>query len=212
MPSQSWRLEGANREWKAAWCSVQGLLYALFLLLCTLFLLADQDSSCCNYVLRTADLYAPILFVTTSWGNIREAAISVWSATTLRLFCYYFTLYHYYCNYFFNYLHYSKIKSRISGWNSLHTTSQQHHPSRGMLFVACRSGVDSIWDHQHVFSHNRARIFRAVRRVGTTDVCKPSGTHGWMKLIAQVINGLGNQRPLVLPHVVRKSKILTNLQ
>ncbi len=77
MPAQLQRLEGAHREWKAAGCSVRGLLYALFLLLCTLFLLADQDSSCCNYVLRTADLYAPILFVTTSLGNIREAAIAV---------------------------------------------------------------------------------------------------------------------------------------
>ena len=153
-----------------------------------------------------------MLCIRTSLGSIRDVANAVWSTPNVLQMCYYFTLCHYYCNYLFNYLHYSKIKSRISGWNSLHTTSQQHHPSRGKLFVACRSGVDSIWDHQHVFSHNRARIFRAVCWVGTTDVCKPSGTHGWTKLIAQVINGLRNQRPLVLPDVVCKSKILTNLQ
>ena len=50
----------------------------------------------------TADLYALILFVTTSPGNIREAAIAVWSAKTVPFLCYYFTLYHYYCNDFFN--------------------------------------------------------------------------------------------------------------
>ena len=33
-----------------------------------------------------------------------------------------------------------------------------------------------------------------------------------MKLIAHVINGLGNRCPLVLPYVICKSKILTNLQ
>ncbi len=32
------------------------------------------------------------------------------------------------------------------------------------------------------------------------------------KLITQLINRLGNQCPLVLPHVVQQSKILTNLQ
>ena len=144
MPSQSWRLEGANREWKAAWCSVQVLLFELFLLLCTLFLLADQDSSCCNYVLRTADLYASILIVTTSLGNIREAAIAVWSTKTVRLFCYFFTLCHYYCNYFFNYLHYSKTKNRFLGWNSLQITGQCHHPGPCYRLLWLPSD-DSTW-------------------------------------------------------------------
>ena len=85
-----------------------------------------------------------------------------------------------------------------------------HHG--GTLLVASGSGVDSIGYHQDYFSHNRAGIGRAVLWVRTTDVWKPSGTHGRTKLIAQVINGLGNQGPLVLPHVVCKYKILTNLQ
>ncbi len=80
MPAQLHRLEGAYREEKAAWCSVPGLLYALLLLLCTLFFLADQDCGCCKYVLRTADLFKLILCVRTSLGDIREAAIAVWSA------------------------------------------------------------------------------------------------------------------------------------
>jgi hypothetical protein len=82
----------------------------------------------------------------------------------------------------------------------------------GTLFVASSSSVDSILDHQDAFSQNKAGNIRAVLWVGTTDVWKPSDTHGRTKLIAQVIKELCNQRPLVLPHVIRKSKILTNLQ
>ena len=63
--------------------------------------------------------------------NIREAAIAVWSAQTVPLICYYFSLYHYYSNYVFNYLHYCKTKSHTWGWNSLHITVQSHYPSRG---------------------------------------------------------------------------------
>jgi hypothetical protein len=95
MPAQLHRLEGAYREGKAAWCSVPGLLYTLFLLLCTLFFLAVQDCGCCKYALRTADLCKLILCVTTSLGNIKEAAIAVWSAQNVP-FCaiilHYFTI------------------------------------------------------------------------------------------------------------------------
>ena len=81
------------------------------------------------------------------------------------------------------------------------------------VFAASSSGIVSSIDHQGAFSHNKADICHTVLlSVHTTDVGKPPGTHGWTKLIAQVINGLGNQRPLVLPHVVSESKILTNLQ
>ncbi len=84
-----------------------------------------------------------------------------------------------------------------------------HHG--GTLLVASSSSVDSILDHEDAFCQNRAGNIRAVLWVGTTDVWKPSGTHDRTKLISRVINGLGNQRPLVLPQVIRKSKILTNL-
>jgi hypothetical protein len=83
---------------------------------------------------------------------------------------------------------------------------------RRTVFAASSSSVDSIINHKGASSHNKANIGHTVLpSVYTTDVGKPTGTHGRTKLIAQVINGLGNQRPLVLPHVVCKSKILTNL-
>jgi hypothetical protein len=44
-----------------------------------------------------------------------------------------------------------------------------------------------------------------------TDVGKPACAHGRTKLIAQVINGFGNSRPFVLPHVICKAKILMHL-
>ena len=137
MPAQLHRLEGAHTEWKAAWESVPALLYALFFLLYTLFVLADQDCGRCKCVLGTAFLCIPILCVTTSLWNIREAANAVWSAQTVLLICYYFALCHYYCNYSFNYTHYSKTKSRFWGWNSLQITGQSHHPSRGNTDYIC---------------------------------------------------------------------------
>jgi len=219
MPSQSWRLEGANREWKAAWCSVQVLLFELFLLLCTLFLLADQDSSCCNYVLRTTDLYAMILFVTTSSGNIKEAAIMCHCRLKRQnssVFVLLFYIISLLLQLFFQLFALFQNKKSLFGLEfiadnrPIALSNSEHH--WGTLFVASRSGVDSILDHQDAFSHNRASICSVVLWVRTTDVWKPSGTHGRTKLIAQVINGLGNQGPLVLPHVVCKYKILTNLQ
>ncbi len=47
--------------------------------------------------------------------------------------------------------------------------------------------------------------------MSVTDVGKPACAHGRMKLIAQVINGFGNSRPFVLPHVICKAKILMHL-
>ena len=135
IPAQLQGLEGAHTEWKAAWGSAPVLLYALFFLLYALFVLAEQD--CCHFkcVLGTAFLCTPILCVTTSFWNIGEAANAVWSAQTFLLIFYYFALYHYssYCNYFFNYIHYSKTKSRCLGWNSLQMIGKLHHPSRGIV-------------------------------------------------------------------------------
>ena len=82
------------------------------------------------------------------------------------------------------------------------------------MFVASSSGVDSFLDDEGAFSLNKAGIGRTIMWVPwhTTDVWKPAGTNSRTKVIAQVINWLGNQRSLLLPHVVRNSKILTNLQ
>jgi hypothetical protein len=95
-----------------------------------IFFLAEQDCGLCKYVLRTVFLCTPILSVTTSFWNIGEAAIAVESARTVTIICYYFALFHDYCDCFFNYTHYSTTKRRIRGWNSLQSTGQSHHPSR----------------------------------------------------------------------------------
>ena len=119
LPIQLHQLEGALKEWKAAWWSVPVLLYALFLLLYALFFTSDKDCSCCKYVLRTADLCTTFLCVTPSLGNSREAAIAVWSAQT-ALFCYdYVTLYHYYitlCHYYSNYFSIIAVHNLIKKW------------------------------------------------------------------------------------------------
>jgi hypothetical protein len=91
---------------ETAWCSVPGLLYALFLLLCTFFSLLTRIAVCCKYVLRTADLCK--LCVITSLDSLRGHQGSSLCrlkcpnrrAETVLLICYYFALYHYYCNFF----------------------------------------------------------------------------------------------------------------
>jgi hypothetical protein len=126
---------------------------------------------------------------------------------------------YYYCNYvniiaiivsIIRIIQQQKVAFRI-GIHRLHANRIIHHGRT--VFAASSSGVDSIIDHQGAFSHNKADIGRTILLlVHTTDVGKPSSTHGRTKLITQVINGLGNQSPLVLPHVVCKSKILKNLR
>ena len=79
------------------------------------------------------------------------------------------------------------------------------------MLVANRSTIDSVWKPQPALPHWRAGSRGCVVRVGLTDVGKPAGAHGRTKLIAQVINGFGNSRPFVLPHVIFKAKILMHL-
>ena len=131
--------------------------------------------------------------------------------------CYDYTLLFALCH---NYCYYFSIiriilQPKVAFWVGIHCRLQAHciiNHGR-TVFVASSSGVDSIRDHKGVFSLNQADIGRTVLlSVHTTDVGKPPGTHGRTKLIAQVINGSGNQCPLVLSHVVCKSQILTNLQ
>ena len=127
---------------------------------------------------------------------------------------------YYYCNYvtiiaiivsIIRIIPQPKVAFRVGIHCRLQANRIIHH-GRTVL-AASSSGVDSIIDHQGAFSHNKAHLGHTILlSVHTTDVGKPPGTHGRTKLIAQVINGLGNQRPLVLPHVVCKSKILTNLK
>jgi hypothetical protein len=212
MPAHLHRLEGAQTEWKAAWWSVPVLLYALFFLLYALFVLADQDCGRCKYVLGTAYPCTLILCVTTSSWNIGAAAIAVGSAQIDPLICYY--------------LHYITIiaiifsiiciipQQKVSFWVGIHCRLQANHIIHHgrTLFVASSSGVDSILAHKGAFSHCKAGIGLPVIWVHTTDVWKPASTHGRTKLIAQAIHRVGNQRPLVLPHVVCKSKFSTNLQ
>ena len=104
-------------------------------------------------------------------------------------------------------------KQKIAIWVGIYCNKQANRiiHDGGSLFEASSSSIDSIGEHQHVFSYRRAGSVRGVLWVGATDVCKPSGTQGRTKRIAQGINRLGNCSPLVLPHVIRYSKVLTNL-
>ena len=94
---------------------MESCLRELSCILYALFVLAEQDCGPCKYVLCTAFLCTPILCVTTSLWNIGEAAVAVESAQTVTIIRYYFALCHYYCNYFFDYTHYSTTKSRNFG-------------------------------------------------------------------------------------------------
>jgi hypothetical protein len=109
------RLEGSQTEWKAALWSVPALLYALFkaalwsvpallyalcFLIYTLFVLVEQECGLCRYVLRTALLCTPTLSVKTRLWNIGEAAVAVESAQAVTTIHDYFTLCHYYCDFF----------------------------------------------------------------------------------------------------------------
>ncbi len=69
------------------------------------------------------------------------------------------------------------------------------------VFVASRSGVDSIRDDQGVVSLIKADTRRTFLSVHTTDVGKPAGTHGRTKRIVQVVKGLGYGLPFVRQHV-----------
>ena len=175
------RLEAAHwqTEWKAAWWSVPVQLNALFFLLYALFVLAEQDCGPCNYVLCTAFLCTPILCVTTSLWNIREAAIAVESAQTVTIIRYYFALCHYYCDYFFDYTHYSTTKSRILSWNSLHRTGQSHHPWR-------KNSVRSIQQRRRLNPRPRRCLLPQQGRhrphrppLGTHDGCRKATRHAW---------------------------------
>jgi hypothetical protein len=81
----------------------------------------------------------------------------------------------------------TKIDICVGIHSSNHANRQLHH--RGFKFPATNRRINSIWDHQsvRVSSHCRAGHHRTFRTV-ITDVFKPSGAHGWTKLIAQIIN------------------------
>ncbi len=103
---------------------------------------------------------------------------------------------------------------KVAFWVGIHCRLQAnriiHHGTT--VFIASGSGVDSTIDNEGAFSHRKADKGLVPVWVHTTDVGKLLDTHGRTKLIAQAINGSGNLRPHVRPHVVRKSKLLTNLQ
>jgi hypothetical protein len=111
---------------------------------------------------------------------------------------------YYYCNYvniiaiivsIIRIIPQPKVAFRVGIHCRLHANRTINHGRT--VFAASSSGVDSIIDHHGAFSHNKADISRTILlSVHTTDVGKPSGTHGRTKLITQAINELGNQRPL----------------
>ncbi len=69
--------------------------------------------------------------------------------------------------------------------------------------------MDSVFDHQSALPHGRAGSRVCGLRIGLTDVGNPAGAHGRTKFIAQFINCFGDSSFFVLPHVIRKSKLLT---
>ena len=159
----------------------------------------DQDCGRCKYVLGTAYLCTQILCVTTSLMEHRGSCDCCrkcpnWSACMLLFFIFFTVI-----AIIFSII--CIIPQQKAFWITIHCRLQTNRIIRHgrTLFVASSSGTDSILNHEGAFSHNKAGIGLPVIWVRTTDVWKPSGTHGRMKLIAQVINGLGNHRPLVLP-------------
>ena len=209
MPAHLHRLEGAQTEGKAALWSVPARLYALWFLLYALCVLAEQDCGPCKGVLCTAFLCTRILGVTTSLCNIREASIAVESAQIVTIIRDYVTIIA-----IISSIIRIMPQPNVAFWVGIHCRLQAnriiHHGTT--VFIASGSGVDSTIDHEGAFSHRKADMGLVPVWVRTTDVGKPPNTHGRTKLIAQAINGSGNRRPLVRPHVVRKSKLLTNLQ
>ncbi len=88
----SWFFTYISKKWASLMQFFKTIIRSVFTIMYIIFL-ADQDCSCCKYVLRPADLCTPILYVITSIGDIRETAVAVWSAQTVLLFCYYCALY-----------------------------------------------------------------------------------------------------------------------
>jgi hypothetical protein len=118
-----------------------------------------------------------ILFVTTSSGNIREAAIMCHCRLKRQnssVFVLLFYIISLLLQLFFQLFALFQNKKSLFGLEfiadnrPIASSNSEHHG--GTLFVASRSGVDSIIDHQDAFSHNRAGICRLVLWVRTADV------------------------------------------
>ena len=157
--------------------SSRTIIRIIFTIMHIIFL-PDQDFICCKDVLSTADLCTLIPCVTTSLVNIREVAIAVWSAQTVPLLCYYFALYHYYCNYIFNYLHYSKTQSRNWGWNSMQITGQLHHSSRGNVVRSIQQQGRLNLGPQRCLLPQQGRN-RPRHPLGRNDGCMKASLHAW---------------------------------
>ena len=96
-------------------------------------------------------------------------------------------------------------------WHSLTKRGPKQPTSSERSVSSKREQMDSVVDHQRALPHGRAGSRLCGLRIGLTDVGKPAGAHGRTKIIAQLINCFGNSSFFVLPHVIRKSKLLTYL-
>ena len=96
------QLEGAHEEWTAAGVSGQVLLYTLFFSSNSLFQLPVQDCCFSKKVLRTADMRATIPGVTSRWWNTKKAVLEARRAETVQCCDHYFSLWHYYFTYYWN--------------------------------------------------------------------------------------------------------------
>ncbi len=163
--------------------------------------------------------------VTPSWGLNRKRGLASRSDQTKLCCYYYFSLFHYDSHYIENQywvyiiLIIAKHKNAMI-WVGFHSRNQSnshlHHKGFVTFRISSNEHEDrlqchSIVEHQRAFSYGRAGHHRDTVRIGITDVFKPSGAHGRTKLIAQVINWLGNNRSRILPTVIRNIKVDSGL-
>ncbi len=111
-----------------------------------------------------------VLHQAEGWNGeaIKQIFVQVW--------CHFFSLlFHYYSN-DFNFI------LIIAIWVGIRSRNQpnRHLHHRGFEFLATNMRIGSIGEHQKAFSHGRA----GHHHISITNVPKPSGAHGRVKLIA----------------------------
>jgi hypothetical protein len=168
---------GAQLSWEAARVRCPVLLYTLFVPLYSLWQRSDQDCCCSKKVLRTADMQVAIRGVISSWGSTKQAVVDAGRVETEQFCDYGLSLWHYYFTYYIHYRHYYKIRICDSAWHSLKNEVKGIHHHTGLVLVANRSTIDSVWEHQGALPvhHGRASSRGGVVRDG----CRKASLRAW---------------------------------
>ncbi len=134
-------------------------------------------------------------------GSCRKTVIDDWSSAVCKVSTLLFALFYFYFNYFSNYTSY--FKTRKSDFIAATSPAGR-----------CESSISSlvVRHDQRALSYGGSGGGLMAWSVGGLDVFQPTSTHGWMKLIGQGFNRLGDISAFVLPHVIGNSKIQANLQ